>query len=787
MIVTMGGLPPNDAVAMGDSLAEYLDQGGKLITFSWGYVGTWSYTGRLASGGYFPLTAASNDNIGRTFDGASTHFVFNGLTDITGLSMNVLVTSGATVIANYNDILATPLAAEKGSYLLFNTPYSSTSGTDKDAMVLNGVDYLLRTRVLVLHASEASEAASIGTVLLSSGYRADIFDYYSISPSASLLRGYRLVVTHGGIPPSDPVASGDALADYVDEGGKLIMFAYSYVSIWSITGRLRTSGYMPLTADNNDNLGSIYDGASTHKLFKNVNSLSTSTMYVNVSSGANVLAYNVNGVPLVAVRQNVLSVNSYWSSMSTDRSILLTAAADLMLASDVLILQSGENGYAEIQTNLLTAGISVDMIDNTRFTPRLTTLVDYDVVITMGNFGPVNQTLLGDNLADYHDQGGKIITFAFGYVTTWTISGRLLTGGYMPLTAANNDNIGRTYDGLSTHEIFNGVTSVTTFSMNTVAGSGATVFANHIDGEPLAAIKGNYIVFNTYYSSTAGGDKSLLLLNAVDFLGDFLPDTLSPTFESFPIDNTYEEGSTGNVIGWTLRDENPSSYSLKKDGLVLDSSLWSDGDTITTSVDGLAVGIYVFEMVADDVSGNSAVHSVTITISDTVAPIFSLIPTDFTYIEGETGNIVQWTASDSHPASFDIYVDEVQLDGGIWISSNTISLPVDGLSLGTHNVTLKLTDLSGNTITNTVFVTVEAPITTTVTSSETTKSSETTTTSETTKSSETSTTRSEITKSSENGSDTSSSDAPELPIPFSNIYVIIFSLLGFAFIVRKRK
>ena len=75
---------------------------------------------------------------------------------------------------------------------------------------------------------------------------------------------------------------------------------------------------------------------------------------------------------------------------------------------------------------LLTAGI---------LTPTLAQLQQYDVVVVVsaGQFG--NPTTLGDNLADYVDQGGVVVEGAYGYYGPGSVlglSGRWLTGNYSP-------------------------------------------------------------------------------------------------------------------------------------------------------------------------------------------------------------------------------------------------------------------------------------------------------------------------------------------------------------------
>jgi len=46
-------------------------------------------------------------------------------------------------------------------------------------------------------------------------------------------------------------------------------------------------------------------------------------------------------------------------------------------------------------------------------TPTLDELLDYDVVITWNNYGYADAYALGDVLADYVDEGGKVINMMY--------------------------------------------------------------------------------------------------------------------------------------------------------------------------------------------------------------------------------------------------------------------------------------------------------------------------------------------------------------------------------------
>jgi hypothetical protein len=79
---------------------------------------------------------------------------------------------------------------------------------------------------------------------------------------------------------------------------------------------------------------------------------------------------------------------------------------------------------------------------------------------------------------------------------------------------------------------------------------------------------------------------------------------------------------------------------------------------------------------------------------------------DFDYDEGDTGNIISWTATDMFPANYTIYKDGVYEDSGFWNSVTPITKNVDGLAPGTYVYLLVVSDRVGNTAQDTVTVTV---------------------------------------------------------------------------------
>ena len=172
-----------------------------------------------------------------------------------------------------------------------------------------------------------------------------------------------------------------------------------------------------------------------------------------------------------------------------------------------------------------------------------------------------------------------------------------------------------------------------------------------------------------------------------------------------PSDVVYTEGQTGYTVSWSPMSSSPSDYEVFRDGTSFRSGIWNcTGETILVSLDGLEIGIYNYTVVVGDTSGNTTKDTVFVTVQDGFPSIDT--PSNIEYDEGTTGNIIQWQPTDLHPDNYTIYHDSLVLRSGTWNSTGEfIRISVDGLAMGTHNYTLVVRDVGGNTARHTVFVT----------------------------------------------------------------------------------
>ncbi len=170
-----------------------------------------------------------------------------------------------------------------------------------------------------------------------------------------------------------------------------------------------------------------------------------------------------------------------------------------------------------------------------------------------------------------------------------------------------------------------------------------------------------------------------------------------------PADVTYELGTTGNEVSWDLADEHPGNYRVYIDSVAGSWTSWSNG-LCNVSIDGLALGTHNITIEARDVSDNSVIDTVFVTVQDTTAPTINS-PADLSYELGSTGNTITWTASDLAPDTYRITIDGTHGNWLSWTSGNIV-VNVDGLAVGSHTYIIDVRDTSGNTASDTVVVTV---------------------------------------------------------------------------------
>ncbi|MHA2402296.1 MAG: hypothetical protein ACXADH_04830, partial [Candidatus Kariarchaeaceae archaeon] len=200
--------------------------------------------------------------------------------------------------------------------------------------------------------------------------------------------------------------------------------------------------------------------------------------------------------------------------------------------------------------------------------------------------------------------------------------------------------------------------------------------------------------------SAIGKFDSEVIDTAFVYVGEVNP----PKFVLTPSNLTYNEGNVGNNLSWNATDEYPDTYFIYRDGVSIGTGSWDNANLITTSVDGLGLGIYNITLLVIDQNNNKASHTVFVNVVDIIDPNLYQKPGNITFEEGDTGNQLIWLANDTHPGIMEIYKNETLLFSSGWVAHSPISLGIDDLEYGYYNYTIIIQDTSSNFVIDTSFV-----------------------------------------------------------------------------------
>ncbi len=170
---------------------------------------------------------------------------------------------------------------------------------------------------------------------------------------------------------------------------------------------------------------------------------------------------------------------------------------------------------------------------------------------------------------------------------------------------------------------------------------------------------------------------------------------------SQPADITYYEGSTGNNITWSLLDTyfttpyNTATIFRNGTPTPILELTWGLSRTITVSADGLPPGTYEYTLAVATYLG--ALRNDTVIVR--VLPVFlTLWPApDVSFVIGSPVTI-EWGVSALHVGvtNYTLMEGGTLLTYGPWDSGSTISYTPLTLGVGTHMITMNVTDGLGN-------------------------------------------------------------------------------------------
>lgn len=212
-----------------------------------------------------------------------------------------------------------------------------------------------------------------------------------------------------------------------------------------------------------------------------------------------------------------------------------------------------------------------------------------------------------------------------------------------------------------------------------------------IDGLGIGVYEFIIFVYDTY--DNLFSDAVIVTVN----------ENISPNISS-PDDLNYKLDETGNLLEWIVGDENPGFYTITVDEILHAQDIWING-TISTNVDGLAVGMHMIILYIYDIHGNMVSDAVIVTVLEINPPEISS-PGDFSYKLGTTGNLISWVLGDVNPGEYNITMDGILIGTTQTWVNGTISVNIDGLDLGVYEFIIYVYDIYGYMASDTVIVTI---------------------------------------------------------------------------------
>ena len=237
-----------------------------------------------------------------------------------------------------------------------------------------------------------------------------------------------------------------------------------------------------------------------------------------------------------------------------------------------------------------------------------------------------------------------------------------------------------------------------------------------------------------------------------------------PVIAQSPTNLNYYGSVTANLT-WIATDDNPDNYAVYLNGSSFATGTWQSNSDINIPILNLQPGAYNFTIVVFDTAGLNMSNTIIVHVYPASAPILNTHPGDFSYQEGTVGHTVSWLATDSNPTNYAVYKDGILYTSGNWSSGTSINVNVDGLTPGSYNFTI--------IISNSYHLSVSDSVVITVTSTNTSSTSQISSTSQTTQTSQ------------ETSNNNTVTTSPFMPLPL--LLITLFGLLPFIANQRNKR
>lgn len=215
----------------------------------------------------------------------------------------------------------------------------------------------------------------------------------------------------------------------------------------------------------------------------------------------------------------------------------------------------------------------------------------------------------------------------------------------------------------------------------------------------------NVLAIEVHNASITSSDLSFLPRLRVN-----VGESQSPVVTITSGGGSYVAGATVTLTGTATDPEDGTITGFLTWSSNIDGSISGSGGTVSTN--SLSPGTHTITASVTDSDGNSNSDTISITISQSPPgpqpPVVTITSGAGTYSEGDTV-VLTATATDAEDGTITGNLTwSSNLDGSIPGSGGTVS--TNSLSVGTHTITALVTDSDGNSVSDTISVTVETPV-----------------------------------------------------------------------------
>ncbi len=239
--------------------------------------------------------------------------------------------------------------------------------------------------------------------------------------------------------------------------------------------------------------------------------------------------------------------------------------------------------------------------------------------------------------------------------------------------------------------------------------SNYTIFVNGSEVESSTMPANGSVTYSMEALDPAIYNVTILVVSTygtslADFVEITVEDTTSPTFVNVPSNMQYTIGTTGHFLVWEISDVYLSSFEIYINGTLTAHGSFN-GNIANISIDGLVTGNHTVMIKAYDLYGNSATDEIMVTVLGIASRVLKIINTPQSMLVDES--VVQidlaWEVNSTNPDTYAIIVNGSQ-EVNATFSTGTINFSFVHSGPALYKIILRIADVNGTTVTDSVFI-----------------------------------------------------------------------------------